>query len=292
LRASTSLLALALLVLGAFPVSGQSIIPVIVLSSEPVEQFVNLTGGPADAVINCTLFVEGLPLVRYRVNLTATCEGWEARCEPSQFVVTGTANEGFRAIVTVPADATSSTARQVEIWANVSTTGVPLATCATYALVGVWPVYGLSLSTGVTELPVNAGGEAVWPFTIQNTGNGWDTFGTTVVNPASFQGWSVSCNRTSGVVDVNRSYDLKYTIKPPAEARNQTLVLQIKAFSRGASFKNLTVEKGLELSLTVKAATSGGDAKRDEPKKSPGAGAAGLGAALAVAALLCALRRK
>ena len=154
LRASASLIALAMLVMAAVPVHAQSVIPVIVLTVAPVEQVVNVTGSPVDASFDCTVFVEGLPLVRYRVDLAAYCEGWAAWCDPAQFTVTGMANESFRARVTVPAGTPSTMQHQLEVLANVSTTGVPLNSSTAYALVSVYPVYGLKLRTAQRYLVV------------------------------------------------------------------------------------------------------------------------------------------
>lgn len=293
MRASASLAVLALLGLAAFPVSGQSIVPVVELSVAPENQFVNVTTSPVEASFDCTVFVEGLPLVRYRVNLTAACEGWEARCEPSAFTITGSANESFRAIITVPPGMPSTMPYQVEIWANVSTTGIPLASGTIYATVSVWPTYGVRLRTDTARVGVDAGKEVVWPFGLENTGNGRDTFGLTVVNAASFAGWSVVCNRTSVSVDVNGSINLKYTIKPPADSRNQTITLQMRAYSKGASFQNLTVEQKLELEIAVKAVPQGGNGPKPPVKKNtPGTGAGGLAILLALAALAASRKRK
>ena len=292
MRASASLLVLGLLCLAAFPASGQSVKPIVELTVSPAEQFVNVTTTPAEASFDCTVFVEGLPLVRYRVNLSAFCEGWETRCDPAQLTVTGAANNTFRAFITVPAGTPSTLQHQVEIWANVSSTGLPLANCATYALVSVSPLYGVKVRTDTTAVSVDAGKDVVWPFSLDNTGNGRDTFGVTVVNSASFPGWSVVCNRTSVFVDVNGSINLKYTIKPPADARNQTVILQMRAYSKNAAFQNLTVEQKLELEISVRSASQGGNGSKPPDKKAPGALAGGLAVALALAALAVSRKRK
>ena len=293
MRASASLAALLLLCLAAAPASGQSVVPIVELTVSPPEQFVNATCATAEAAFDCTVFVEGLPLVRYRVNLTAVCEGWEARCDPAVFTITGSANTSFKALVTVPAGTSSTMQHQVEIWANVSTTGVPLSSGVAYALVSVWPVFGLSLRTNTTTLAVEAGKSVVWPFVLDNTGNGRDTFGLTVVNSGSFAGWSV-VSRTSVSVDAGKSINLNYTIKPPSDAKNQTVILQVKAFSRGASFQNITVEQKLELEISVKEVAQGGNGtKPPDNNKAPIAGAGGLALALAlVLAALVAFRRR
>jgi len=293
MKIPVSLLVLSMLCLASFPVSGQSVVPIIVLSVSPVEQFVNVTSISAEAAFDCTVFVEGLPLVRYRVNLTAYCEGWEARCDPALFTVTGSATNSFRAIVTVPAGTPSTLQHQVEIWANVSTTGVPLASSAAYALVSVWPVYGVNLRTDTRIVGVDAGKDAVWPFSLDNTGNGRDTFGLTVVNPGSFPGWTITCNRTSVFVDINGTINLKYTIKPPADARNQTVILQMRAYSKNAAFRNLTVEQRMELELSVKgAAPVQNNTKPPDKKNAPGFEAGGLALVLALAALTALRKRK
>ena len=295
MRASASLAALLILCLAAVPASGQSVIPIVELTVAPVEQFVNVTTAPVEAAFDCTVFVEGLPLVRYRVNLTAVCEGWEARCDPAVFTITGSANTSFKALVTVPAGTSSTMQHQVEIWANVSTTGVPLVSTEIFALVSVWPSYGLKLATDIQRVSVDAGAEVVWPFTLQNTGNGMDTFGLTVVNSASFAGWTVTCNRTSVSVNANHTVNLKYTIRPPSNALNQTLILQMRAFSRNAAFENLTVEQKLELEISVNATLAGGNGtKPTDDKKSPipGAGGPALALTLLLAAIVAFRRRK
>ncbi len=295
MRASASLLALLFLCLAAAPASGQAVVPIVELSVSPAEQFVNVTSAPVDASFACTVFVEGLPLVRYRVDLTAYCEGWQTRCEPAQLLVTGSTNESFQAVVTVPAGTPASMQHQVEVYANVSTSGLPLNSSVAYALVSVQPVYGLKLTTNATAIAVGAGKSAPWPFTVQNTGNGRDTFGTTVVNSASFPGWTLVCNRTSVSVDTNASFNLRYDIKPPADAGNQTVILQVRAFSRGAAFKNLTVEQKLELEITVTAAPAAANTTKPSGNgKSflPGAGGPALGLAVALAALVALRRRK
>lgn len=293
MKIPVSLLVLSMVCLASFPVSGQSVVPIIVLTVSPVEQFVNVSAGPADAAYDCTVFVEGLPLVRYRVNLTAYCEGWGARCEPALFTVTGSANNSFRAFVTVPAGTPSTLQHQVEIWANVSTTGVPLASCATYAMVSVWPVYGVKLATDTQRVSVDAGNEVVWPFTLKNTGNGRDSFSITTVNPSTFSGWTVKCNRTTINLDTNASIDLNYTIKPPADARNQTQILQFRVYSKYAYAKNLTVEQKLELEISVKAVPQPGNGSKPPDKKNaPGTGAGGLAVVLALVALTALRKRK
>jgi len=293
LRASVSLAVLSLLCLAAFPVSGQSLVPIVELSVTPPEQYVNLTTSSVQASFDCTVFVEGLPLVRYRVNLTAFCEGWDTRCEPALFTITGQANESFRAIVTVPAGTSSTMQHQVEILANVSSAGVPLANNITYALVSVWPAYGVKLATDTQRVSVDAGKEVIWPFTLENTGNGRDSISITTVNPSSFAGWTVTCNRTAINLDTNASINLKYTIKPPADARNQTQILQFRAYSKYAYAKNLTVEQKLELEISVKAVPQAGNGSKPTDKKNtPGAGWAGLALALALAAMAAFWKRK
>jgi hypothetical protein len=293
LRASVSLLSLALLVLAAVPVQGQSVIPIVVLTVAPVEQVVNVTTSPVDASFDCTVFVEGLPLVRYRVDLTAYCEGWPARCDPSQFTVTGMANESFRAYVTVPAGTPSTMQHQVEVSANVSTTGVPLNSSTAYALVSVYPVYGLRLRTDTQRVSVDAGKMATWPITIENTGNGRDNVGTTVVNSASFSGWTIKSSRTSINIDVNGTFNLYYNITPPSDAKNQTIILQVRMYSKNAAFKNLTVEQKLELEISVNAVPQGGNGTGPPDRKNaPGFGAAAFALSLGLAALAAFRRRK
>ncbi len=294
MRASASLAALAMLFLAAMPVQGQSLVPIVVMTVSPDEQFVNVTAEAVEASFDCTVFVEGLPLVRYRVNLTAYCEGWATRCDPSQFVVTGMANNSFRAYVTVPAGTSSSMQHQVEIIANVSTTGVPLASAATYAVVSVWPAYGLKLRTDIQHVSVDAGKEVIWPFTLENTGNGWDSFTITTVNPASFAGWTVKCNRTTINLNTNASFNLNYTIKPPADAKNQTQILQFRAYSKYANAKNLTVEQKLELEIAVNAVAPPANATKPQETKNflPGAPAGVVALALVLAAAVAWRRRK
>jgi len=294
LRASASLAVLALLCLAAVPASGQ-VVPTVELTVAPVEQFVNVTIAPVEAAFDCTVFVEGLSVVRYRVNLTAVCEGWEARCDPAQFVVTGSANNSFRAFVTVPAGTSSTMQHQLEIWANVSTTGVPLASTETFALVSVWPSYGLKLATDIQRVSVDAGAEVVWPFTLQNTGNGRDSFTITTINPSSFPGWTVKCNRTTVNLDTNASINLNYTIKPPADAKNQTQILQFKVYSKYAYAKNLTVEQKLELEISVHAVPQGGNTTKPTDETNapiPGAGGPAMALIPVLAALVAFLRRK
>jgi MYXO-CTERM domain-containing protein len=293
LRASASLFVLALLALGAVPASAQSVIPIVELTVSPVEQFVNVTTSPVEAAFDCTVFVEGLPMVRYRVNLTAYCEGWETRCDPAQFTVTGSANNSFKAHVTVPAGTSSAMQHQVEISANVSTTGLPLNGTTAYSLLSVWPVFGLKLTTNTTALSVDAGKMASWPMTAENTGNGRDYLGTTVVNAASFPGWVIKSSRATITIEANGTYPLWYNITPPSDAVNQTIILQIRVFSRNAAFKNLTVEQRLDLEISVKAVAQGGGATNPPPKKNtPGFEAGAVALALAFAALAALRRRK
>jgi hypothetical protein len=293
LRASASLLAFALLVLSAVPVQAQSVIPIVILTVAPVEQVVNVTGSPVDASFDCTVFVEGLPLGRYRVNLSAYCEGWPAWCDPSQFTVTGMANESFRTFVTVPAGTPSTMQHQVEVTANVSTTGVPLNSTTAFALVSVYPVYGLKLRTDTQRVGTDAGKMATWPITIENTGNGRDSFGTTVVNAASFSGWTIKSSRASINIDVNGTFPLFYNITPPSGATNQTIILQVRVYSKNAYTKNLTVEQKLDLEIAVTAAPSGGGRTKPPDKKgTPGFEAAAITLVLALAALAAFRRRK
>ncbi len=294
MRASASLAALALLLLAAMPAQGESLVPIVVLTVAPDEQFVNVTADPVEASFDCTVFVEGLPMVRYRVNLTALCEGWATRCDPALFVVTGMANNSFRAYVTVPAGTSSTMQHQVEIIANVSSTGIPLASLSAYALVSVWPVYGLKLGTGIQRVSVDAGDEVTWPFTLQNTGNGRDSFTITTINPSSFPGWTVKCNRTTVNLDTNSSINLNYTIRPPADARNQTQILQFRVYSKYAFAKNLSIEQKLELEIAVNAVAQPANVTEPGEDKEflPGAQAVGLALALALAAAVAWRRRK
>jgi len=289
--------ALAVAAIGAIVASdagAQSIIPVVSITVEPLTQEVDASAGAAQAVYNCSVFVEGLPYVRYRVNLTADCEGWEAACDPSSFVFSGTANNSFHATVNVPAGEPGGQAKYLTINATVSTTGLPLATCSTFAVLTTRQSFGLSLNSETPALAVTAGKTASWPFALNNSGNGRDTYSISVVNLQSYtgNGWLVRFNRSLLSVDAGDTGACTVNITPAESAKNQTLAFQIKAYSKGASYQCMTVEATLELQLTVNAAASGGGGnKTTTPKGTPGMEACGLLTALALAGLAGALRR-
>jgi len=287
--------ALVLLTIIAADAGAQSVKPVVELTVEPLTQEVDASTGAASAVYNCSVFVEGLPYVRYRVNLTADCEGWEASCNPAQFTVSGNGTNSFHATVNVPAGEPGGQTKYLTINASVSTTGLQIATCTTYAVLTTRQSFGLNLTTATTELAVTAGKTASWSFALKNTGNGRDTFAISVVNLQSYtsNGWVVKFNHTFVSVDACDTGATTINITPAQDTKNQTVAFQIKAYSRGASFQNITVEAALELQLTVKAAAGGGDGKKPatDKKGTPGMEALWLLLAMALTALASTLRR-
>jgi hypothetical protein len=266
----------------------QSIIPVVELSVEPATQEVDASSGAASAVYNCSVFVEGLPLVRYRVNLTADCEVWHASCDPASFIVTGSGNNSFHTTVSVPAGEPGGQARVLTVNATVSTTGVSLNASTTYSVLTTRQSFGLNLSTDTPNLAVTAGKTASWAFALKNTGNGRDTFSLSVIDLQTYNhnNWTLKFNRTFMSVDSGDTGVCTINITPAQESKNQTVAFQIKAYSRGASYQDITVEDTLELQLSV-AAAGGGDGKKppSTPKGTPGPEAVWLLLALAMAAL-------
>jgi len=268
----------------------QSIIPVVELTVEPDTKDVDASTGAASAVYNCSVYVEGLPLVRYRVNLTADCEGWQAACDPAQFLVTGSGNNTFHATVNVPAGEPGGQARVLTVNATVSTTGVPLNTSSIYAVLTTHQSFGLKLSTGTPALSVAAGKPVTWAFSLKNNGNGRDTFSLSVIDLQSYTEpkWGIKFNRTFISVDSGDTGDCAINITPELNTTNRTVAFKVKAFSRGASYQNITVEDTLELQLTVVASPGGGGGGKKPPttpKGTPGMEAVWLSLAVALAAL-------
>jgi len=272
----------------------QSIIPVVTISVEPLTAEVDASAGAAQAVFNCTVFVDGIPYVRYRVNLTAECEGWEAACDPSSFVVSGNGTNSYHATVKVPPGSPGGQTKYLTLNATVSTTGVSLATCTTYAVVATRQSFGLNLTTTTTDIAVTAGKTASWPFGLKNNGNGRDTFSLSVVNLQSYtsNGWVVKFNRSLLSVDAGDTGLCTINITPAEGSKNQTASFEIKAYSKGASYQNITIETTLALQLTVKAAPAGGgNGKTTPPKATPGMEVMWLVAAIAIAGLAGGLNR-
>jgi hypothetical protein len=266
---------------------------VVRIDVEPLTQDVDASTGAASAVYNCSLFVEGIPYVRYRVNLTAECEGWEATCDPASFIVTGTANNTYKTTVKVPAGEQGGQARYLTLNATVST-GVTIATCTTYAVITTRQSFGLNLTSGTAGLSVTGGKTVTWAFTLKNSGNGRDTFSLSVMNLQSYTsvGWVVKFNRSLLSVDAGDIGSCTVNITPAANSKNQTVAFQIKAYSKNASYQNITVESILELQLSVHAAPGGGgDKKTTTPKGTPGMETIWLALALALAALAGMARR-
>jgi len=263
---------------------------------EPDTQDVDASSGAATAVYNCSVFVEGLPYVRYRVNLTADCEGWQAACDPAQFLVTGSGNNSFHTTVKVPAGEPGGQTKGLTVNATVSTTGVPLNTSTISSVLTTRQSFGLKLSTDTTGLSVTAGKTATWAFALSNTGNGRDTYSLSVVDLQTYRtnNWTVKFNRSLLSVDAGDRGACTINITPAPESKNQTVTFQIKAYSKGASYQNVTVEGTLELQLTVVAAPGGGGGGKKPPttpKGTPGMEAVWLLLAVALAALAGMLRR-
>jgi hypothetical protein len=274
---------------------GQSVIPKVVMTIEPLTQEVDASSGAAEAVYNCSVFVEGIPLVRYRVNLTADCEGWESACSPNQFLVSGSGNNSFTTTVKVPAGAPGGDTRQLTVNATVTTTGVPLVTSSEFAILSTAQSYGVKLSSDTSATTVGAGQTVTWRFGVKNNGNGRDSFSVQVVNLQSYTttGWTLKFNRTIMSVDVGDVGYAQVNITPPNTSKNQTVQFQISAYSRGAKYANITIEDKLELALDIVAVPGGGGGKPPvTPKPTPGAGLLALSLALALAALAGMRRRK
>jgi len=274
---------------------GQSVIPKVAMTIEPLMQEVDASSGAAEAVYNCSVFVEGIPLVRYRVNLTADCEGWESVCSPSQFLVSGSGNNSFTTTVKVPAGSPGGDNKQLTVNATITTTGLPLATCATFAILSTRQSYGLKLSSDTSALNVNAGQTVTWRFGVKNNGNGRDSFSVQVVNLQSYTstGWTLRFNRSIMSVDVGDVGYAQVNITPPNTSKNQTVQFQISGYSRGAKYANITIEDKLDLALDIVAVPGGGGGKPPvTAKPTPDAGLAALSVALALAALLGSRGRK
>jgi hypothetical protein len=274
----------------------QSVIPKVEMSVEPFTQEVDASAGPADAVYNCSVFVEGLPLVRYRVNLTAVCRDWVAVCAPNLITLTGGGNNSFTTRVTVPAGISGGISEQVNITAAVSTTGLPLATCTTYAVLSTRQTFGLELSSIAPTLQVTAGKTAAWTFNLKNTGNGRDTFSLSVVNLQSYTGthWSLKFYRSILSLESGENGSSYINITPPESSKNQTIAFQISAYSREARYECITVEDTLDIALTVVAVPGGGggDKPNPTPKPTPGPGASALALVAVMAVMYGVLRRK
>lgn len=274
---------------------GQSVIPKVAMTIEPLTWEVDASSGAAGALYNCSVFVEGIPLVRYRVNLTADCEGWESVCSPNQFLVSGSGNNSFTTTVKVPAGAPGGETRQLTVNATITTTGLPIATCSTYAILSTSQSYGLKLSSDSSAMTVNAGQTVTWKFGVRNNGNGRDSFSVQVVNLQSYTstGWTLRFNRSIISIDVGDVGYAQVNITPPNTSKNQTVQFQISGYSRGAKYANITVEDRLELALDIVAVPGGGGGKPPvTAKPTPGAGLAALSVVLALAAVLGSRRRK
>ena len=285
--------AVILMTVMAADAGAQAIIPIIELAVEPATQEVDVSSGAASAVYNCSVFVEGLPRVPYRVNLTADCEGWPASCEPGSFLVTGNGDNSFRTTVSVPAGEPGGLARVLTVNATVSTTGVPLNTSSVYSVLTTKQSFGLKLSSQTTSLSVTAGKTVSWAFALNNSGNGRDTFSVSVVNLQTYttNNWTLKFNRSLMSVDAGDTGTCTINITPDPKTKNQTVAFQIKAFSRSAFTENITVEGTLEMQLSVAAAPGGGGKTSTTPKGTPGMEALWLLLAMALAAMVGLLKR-
>jgi uncharacterized membrane protein len=295
ITAAVAAATIVLLTAIAADAGAQSIIPVVEVTVEPLTQEVDASSGAASAVYNCSVNVSGLPLVRYRVNLTADCEGWPAACDPAQFVVSGNGTNSFHATVNIPAGEPGGQMKYLTINASVSTTGLQIATCTTYAILNTRQSFGLKLASGTAALSVTAGKPVTWAFSLKNNGNGRDTYSLSVIDLQTYthSNWTLKFNRTFVSADPGDTGDCAINITPDHNTTNQTVTFRIKAFSRGASYQNITVEDTLELQLTVAAAPGGGGGgkKTTTPKATPGMEAPWLLLAAILAALACMLRR-
>jgi uncharacterized membrane protein len=269
--------------------------PTVTVTLGPDSVAVDVSAGPAKAVFNGTVAVSGLPLVRYRLNISAEAGGWECVCDPGTHPFTQSVNLSYTVTVTVPAGAGGGDFRSVNVTANLTTTGLPIASGTASAGIEVNQTFGVRIISGVAVLRVDSGKTVSWPLSLLNTGNGRDTLGVKVANPSAFtsNNWALKFNRTSAYgVETGASALFQLNITPPAGAPNQTVMIQVTGLSRGAASSDLTVEDQAFLNLTVNhvPATGGGGNKPSAPKATAGAGP--LLIVAAVAAALVALGRK
>jgi len=289
---SVVLVILCLLAGGAAAIPGAPA-PVMTIGPDLVE--VDVSAGPGTAVFNCTADVTGLPLVRYHLNLSAESGGWESVCSPKEATFTTTTNQSFTVTVTVPQGERGGTSRFVNVTATVSTGGIPISNSTASSMVTILQGFSFRLTSAVNALTVDAGKLVSWPFEIRNTGNGRDTFPVSLANLKSYTsaGWTVKFNRTQVPVEAGGVAPVLLNLTPPANLTNQTLTIQVSAYSQYAKYDNITVEQRIEYQLTVRAVPGGGNGTKPTPtpKGAPGAGSAGIAAAVALA-FIVALRRR
>jgi len=299
LKRWASLAVLVALALALPAVQGQSIIPTIKMTIEPEEVIVDASGSQGTALFNCTVQVEGMPYVRYRVNLTAVCEGWCATCSPNTFTATGSGNFTYTTTVVVPQGEPGGESRQLNVTGSVSAPGFPAQTCVTYAFVTAKQSYGIDLSTTTSSVSTDAGKAVTWQFSVKNNGNGRDSISLTIENLSPFlsAGWALRLNRSLLSLDAGQTAAVSLSITPPENSKDQTVSVQVKGSSRGAKSDNLTIEDRTETSITVKAVPGGGGGgggnNTDGKKFIPGPGVPEVAAAMAfVGALFLRQRRR
>lgn len=273
--------------------AGQSLGPELTLTLDATELE---TASPGTARVQGWLRLDGLPIVPYRVNLSAECYNWSATCEPGALLLTGSGNQSFNVSVAVPAGEEGGTARQLNVTAAVETVGIPGTNTTAYAMVRVKQSFGVRLMSAVPALETGAGTPVTWGFEVLNTGNGHDSFSLSVVDLQSYTGtgWALRFNRTIVSADNGSRVSVGLNITPPSSHPGGVVEMRVRAYSRGANTYNQTVEDFLNLTLTVHEKPAGnGNKPPPEPKKVPGAGAALvlLGLGLAGAAGLVTRRR-
>jgi uncharacterized membrane protein len=290
LLASFAVLLMVALALPVVP--AQSLVPKIEITVEPETIVVDATSASASAAFSCKVMVEGMPYIRYRVNLSAVCEDWNATCSPNSFTVTGGGNNTFTTTVIVPQGAGGGDACQLNVTGIVSAPGIS-ATCITYAMVIVKQSFGIDLAAYISTLPVDAGQPVVWQISVKNTGNGLDSVSLSVENIGSYtnSGWALRFNRSILSIEEGMIVQVSLTITPPENSPDQAISISVKGYSRGAKSSNLTIEDRVEVTVNVKSVPGGGGGggggnKTTEKKFLPGMGALELTAATVLLAAL------
>jgi len=285
-------IAVLLIVALALPsIQAQSIVPIIQIMVAPETIEVDATSASASAVFNCNVMVEGMSYIRYRVNLSAECEGWNATCNPSSFSVTGGGNNTFTTTVLVPQGEGGGDARQLNVSGIVSAPGIS-STCVTYAMVIVNQSFGVDLTSYTSSLPTDAGKPVVWQISVKNTGNGLDSVSLSVENIGSYtnSGWSLRFNRSILSLQAGMIAQVSLTLTPSEDSPDQSVSIAVKCYSRGAKSSNLTIEDRVEATVNVKSVPGGGGGGNGnntvEKKFIPGMGALELTAATVLLAAL------
>ena len=256
------------------------------------------SAGPATAVFNGTVAVTGLPLVRYKLTISAEAGGWDCVCDPGTHTFTQSVNLIYTVTVTVPADALGGDFRFVNVTANLSTTDIRISTNTTSAEIDVNQSYGVRINSGMTNLRVDSGKTASWPLSVLNTGNGRDTLHVLVVNPSAYtsNNWALKFNRSFAYsVDPVSSALFTLNMTPPAGAPNQTVTIQVTGQSWGANSNDLTVQDQIFLNLTVNYVPipgGGGGNKTATHNPIPGTGPIGVAVAATLAMLVAVRKRK